>query len=101
MNQKDIELTRTKFETAYFVAKEEMTLKKYPKLKNHEERHGVNVGKAYRNENTSGIFIDAISESLATDLKNKIDKVHFYSILTDGSTDSATSENEGSFCGIF
>ena len=27
-NQKDIELTRTKFGTAYFIAKEEMPLKK-------------------------------------------------------------------------
>ena len=97
MSQKDIELTRTKFETAYFVAKEEMPLKKYTKLLNH----GVNVGKAYRNENTGGIFIDAIGESLATDLKNKSDKVHFYSIHTDGSTDSATSENEAVFVVYF
>ena len=98
MNQKGIELTRTKFETAYFVAKEEMPLKKYTsKLLNNEERHGVHVRKAYRNENTGVIFIDAIGESLATDLKNKIDEVHFYSILTHGSTDSATSENEAVF----
>ena len=55
MNKRDIELTRTKMETAYFVAKEELPLTKYAKFLDHEERHGVNVGTAYRNRNTGGL----------------------------------------------
>ncbi|CAB3978410.1 Hypothetical predicted protein [Paramuricea clavata] len=36
--------TRTKFEIAHFIAKEELPLKKYPKLLNLEEKHGVEIG---------------------------------------------------------
>ena len=35
-------------------------------------------------------FMDAISESLANDLKAKLDEANFNSVLTDGSMDSAT-----------
>ena len=101
MNKRDIQLTRTKMETAYFVAKEELPLTKYAKLLDHEERLGVNVGTAYRNRNTGGSFMDAISESLANDLKVKLDEANFYSVLTDGSTDSATLENEAVFVAFF
>ena len=43
------------------------------------------------------MFMDYISESIVEELKQKLAKVHFYSVLTDGSTDSATSENEAVF----
>ena len=62
-----------------------------------EERLRVDVGTAYRNNNSGGTFIDYISESIAEELKQKLAKAHFYSVLTDGSTDSATSENEAVF----
>ena len=101
MNKKDIELTRTKMETAYFVAKEELPLTKYETILDHEERHGVNIGTAYRNRNTGCSFMDTISESLANDLKVKLDEANFYSVLTDGSTDSSTSENEAVFIAFF
>jgi hypothetical protein len=66
MQKIDIELTKKKFETAYYVAKEELSLLKYTSLLKLEERHGVTLGNAYRNENTGGVFIDYISQSLAT-----------------------------------
>ena len=43
------------------------------------------------------MFIDYISEGIAEELKRKLAKALFYSVLTDGSTDSATSENEAVF----
>ena len=52
MKRADIELTKKKFETAYFVAKEELPLVKYKRLLSLEEKHGVNLGHSYRNENT-------------------------------------------------
>ena len=57
----------------------------------------VDVGTAYRNNNSGGVFIDYISESIAEELKQKLTKAHFYSVLVDGSTDSAISENEAVF----
>ena len=101
MNKKDLELTKTKFETAYFIAKEELPLLKYPKLLQLEERHGVEIGLSYRNENTGGLFIDVISESLAHDLREKLGTANFYSVLTDGSADAAMSENEAVFVVYF
>ena len=88
-------------ETAYFVAKEELPLIKYAKLLDHEEHHGINVDAAYRNRITGGSCMDAISESMANDLKVKLDEANFYNVLTDGSTDSATSENEAVFVAFF
>ena len=41
--------------------------------------------------------MDYISESLADELKEKLVNSNFYTILTDGSTDTATSENEAVF----
>ena len=62
----DIELTKKKFETAFFIAKEELPLIKYKALLALEEKHGVTLGHAYWNENT-GVFIDFIAESLQND----------------------------------
>ena len=43
------------------------------------------------------MFIDYISESIVEELKQKLSKARFYSVLTDGYIDSATSENEAVF----
>ena len=88
---------RKKIEVAYYIAKEELPIIKYASLVDLEERHGVDISKAYRNRNSGGVFIDCISDTLADELKQKLLKVNFYSILTDGSTDSAISENEAVF----
>ena len=97
MKKNDLEFTKKKFDIAYLVAKEEMPVIKYNSILALEERHGVKLGTAYKNENTAGTFMDYISKRLSKDLESKIDKVNFYSILTDGSTDSAIKENEGVF----
>ncbi|XP_047141282.1 E3 SUMO-protein ligase KIAA1586-like [Hydra vulgaris] len=54
MNSKDLDLTKKKFEVAYFIAKEELSLCLYPKIIQLEEKHGVVFGQAYKNENTCG-----------------------------------------------
>lgn len=46
MQSTDLARTKTKFEVAYFVAKEELLLSKYPQLLNLEEKQGVDLGKA-------------------------------------------------------
>ena len=51
MNEKDIMLTHKKFETAYFIAKEELPLTKYKRILALEEFHNVELGNAYRNNN--------------------------------------------------
>ena len=97
LNEQDLERTKKKFQIAYYIAKEELPIVKFSTMLDLEERLGVDVGTAYRNNNSGGVFIDYISESIAEELKQKLAKARFYSVLTDGSTDSATSENEAVF----
>ena len=46
INKKDFRKTKNKFESAYFLAKNEAPLSLFLKLVSHEERHGVIVGTA-------------------------------------------------------
>ena len=55
------------------------------------------MGNAYRNAVSTGVFIDYISQSLLNVLKHVLNKVHFYSILMDGSTDVSIIEKEALF----
>ena len=57
MNEKDFKQTKKKFESAYFLAKNEAPLSLFPKLTSYEERHGVIVGTSSRNR-TSGREIE-------------------------------------------
>ena len=97
MNEKDFEQTKKKFETVYFLVKNEMSLNTYQKLLNHEEKHGVMLGTAYRNRTSGTLMIDFIAESLRNDFKKKFDKANFYSLLSDGSTDASVTEKEALF----
>lgn len=101
MNSKDFDLTKKKFEVAYFIAKEELSLSLYPKIIQLQEKHGVIFGQAYKNENTCGTFIDYIALSLAKDLKKKLNSRNFFSILIDGSNDVSILEKEAIFVVTF
>lgn len=97
MQASDHAKTKTKFEIAYFIAKEELPLSKYPQLLKLEEKHGVDIGTAYRNDMSCNVFISHIAEVLASDLREKLSNVNFFSVLTDGSEDASISEKEAIF----
>ena len=100
MNKKDLAETKPKFESAYFLTKNEAPLSLFPKLLSHEQRHGVILGNAYRNRNSQTEFIQYIAKSLGNHTKNQIENSNFYSLLTDGSIDSVT-EKEAVFVMTF
>ena len=50
MNEKDVMLTHKKFETAYFIVKEELPLRKFKRILALEELH-VELGNGYHNNN--------------------------------------------------
>ena len=58
MKQKHFELTKKKFEAAYFVVKEELPIAKFTKILELEENQGVALGKTYRNKNKTYRFND-------------------------------------------
>ena len=66
-----------------------------------EEKHGVVIGAAYRNDTSAGVIVDFIADSFKSDLKKELDRINFYSILTDGSTDASTTEKEAMFVVTF
>lgn len=97
MQSADFAKTKTKFETAYFIAKEEMPLLKYPQILKLEEKHGADIGTAYRNRQSCTNFINCIGEELGKRLQEKISGANFFSVLTDGSEDASVSEKEAIF----
>ena len=59
-----------------------------------EKQHGVDVGNVYSTRHQCGEFIDVHGEYTASQLRSDLAKAKFYSVLTDGSTDSVITEKE-------
>ena len=97
MNEKDVILTHKKFETAYFIVKEELPLAKFERILALEQLHNVELGNAYRNSNMFGEFIDYIADKLALKVLQKLESSYFHSALWDGTTDVSVSEKETIF----
>ena len=84
-----------KFDTAYLVAKEKISFRKYPQLCELQTKHGIDIGKtSYTNETSAKTFIHFIAEAQRQDLFCIIQNAKFYSILLDGSTDTGNFDNE-------
>ena len=96
-DEKIVEKTKRKFEVAYFIAKDELSFKKYEKIINLEEIHGVSMGEAYRNDKSCGEFIDYLGKDISDNLSSDLAKTRFYSVLIDGSTDISTKDQESVF----
>ena len=97
MQSADLAKTKLKFEVAYFIAKEELSLTKYPELLKLEEKHGVEIGSSYRNRISCANFIYHIGQELAEKLEEKLRNVNFFSVLTDSSEDASICEKEAIF----
>ena len=93
----DVAKTKIKFEVAYFVAKEQLPMSKFPSLLNLEEKHGVDIGRSYRNDTSCNAFIKYISDDLGGILKEKLTKANFFSVLSDASEDASVVEKEAVF----
>ena len=97
MKQKDSEKTKKKFETMYFVVKEELPITKFSKILELEERHGVELGNAYHNSMSGSIMIDFIGKWLSIDINKTLEQSEFFSILTDRLTDVNIIDKEAIF----
>ena len=86
--------TKIKFETAYFVAKQELPLMKYKEILKHEKFHSVDTSDSYMTDVKAGEFIDFIAADLKRKICNNLGTANFFSVLCDGSTDSAVIEEE-------
>ena len=86
------EQLKKKFELAYFVAKKELPFTMYEDLVTLEKHHGVDIGEVYVNRIECANFIDYHGEYLSKTLENDLSEAHFYSVLTDGTTDCSVTE---------
>lgn len=66
MQSADFAKTKSTFETAYFIAKEEMRLIKYPQILKLERKHGADIGTAFLNKQCGTNFINYIGEELGS-----------------------------------
>lgn len=78
----------------YMMAKEAIPSKKFPSLVEMEKRHGVDLGTTYINEKMCAQFMACIADTLENELSSALSKVKYFSLLTDGSTDTSVKEVE-------
>ena len=85
---------KMKFDVAYFVASEQLSLEKYPKICELQRKHGVNLGTSYLNRNAGKGFIHYIADSNRKAISSTIAEAPFFSLLFDSSTDKSNIDNE-------
>ena len=85
---------KKKFDICYVMAKESLGFRKYPALHELEERHGVDLGFAYKTDVSAQTFTHYIAESQRQSFLESFSTMNFYSFLMDGSTDAGNVEDE-------
>ena len=95
LNPADKNSQQVKFNTTYYIIKKERPFTDYPDLLKLQAKNRIeNFGSSYGNADASAYFGDFIGKVLREDLKNLISKSNYYSVLSDGSTDSSVTEQE-------
>ena len=85
---------RRKFEIAYMLCKEGLAFTKMGAICELEEKHNVDLGTGYKNNQACANFVEYIAQSQREKLADVLGKAKFFSIQADGSTDSANVEDE-------
>ena len=95
MNEKEFEKMRVLFRIAHSLAKKGHPFEDFPwSLDLHEAAHNISLGHTYRNSKQCHNFISFIAEAERVKLATDLARVPFYSVMTDGTTDSSISEAE-------
>ena len=85
---------KPKFEIAYLICKEGLAFTKMSALCELEEKHGVDLGVGYKNNQACAVFVDYIAWAQREALAAQLAKAKFFSIQADGSTDCGNVEDE-------
>ena len=95
LNPADTDSLRAKLNTTYYVLKKERPFTDYPDLLNLQIKNGISkLGASYSTPDVSVYFADYTGKVMREDLKKLISKANYFSVLSDGSTDSAVTEQE-------
>ena len=80
-----------KFNTAYYLAKNERLFSDYPELLKLQEKNEMrDIGKAQK----CAKFTEYIAHVIRTELDNDLKNCNYFTCLNDGSTDSSITEQE-------
>ena len=85
---------KKKFEVVFTIAKNSMAMMKMKPICELEERHGVDLGQGYRNNQACASFFEFIALDQQRSLVEALSRVNFYSLQADGTTDSGNIEDE-------
>ena len=76
------------------VSMEDMAFKKYTALYRLEERHGVELGNAYKLRTQQGYLLINLAQHQRNSCKATLSKAHFFSFLMDGSMDAGNVQDK-------
>ena len=91
---------KVKINTVYHIIKNEDPYTNYPKLLELQTKNNVpelansKTIKSYATDDAGALFGDFIGTFNLENLKKDLGKIHYYSVLTDGSTDSSVTKQE-------
>ena len=83
-----------KFDLCYVMAKQSIPFAKYSALIELEQRHEVDIGRAYNTADSARLFTSFIAKSQRQGFLNSLHGEGFFSLLMDGSTDAGNVEDE-------
>ena len=95
MASRDKEHLRIKFNSVYYLLKQERPFLDYPELlKLHLKNKGPEFGTSYKTDRAAAEFTEVIAEVERKKMVNYLSKARYFSVLNDGSSDSSVSEKE-------
>ena len=97
LDQEQAEKYTMLFDTAFTVAKHNMSFRDFEVICKLQIKHNLNIGENYLNARACGQFIDAIAAVQRQDANEAICKSRFIAIMADGSTDRSVAEQEAVF----
>ena len=84
-----------KFNTAYYLAKNERPFSDCPEVLELQEKNGVrDIGKAYLTDKKCAEFTKYVAHVIRTELDTDLKNCNYFTCLNDGSTDSSITEQE-------
>ena len=95
MCERDRDNLRMKFNSVYYLLKQEHPFSDYPQLLKLQTKNRVKpIGSSYLHERAAATFAEVIGYVHHRSLKEKLAKARYYSVLNDGSSDTSVSEKE-------
>ena len=85
---------RNHFNSAYYLCKKERPYSDFKDLIILQEKNGMKKSESYKNDRAAASFVDIIGWEMRSEFLNELKQARYFTLLTDGSTDSSILEQE-------